>query len=129
MVGSVIAIIPARGGSKGIPHKNIKNLGGKPLIAYTIEAALRSEYLDHVFVSTEDSEIANISKNYGAQVIDRPPALAEDASKTVDVVLHAIEYLVQEGIHPQIVILLQPTSIAKCRRHRYGDKTILGERM
>ncbi len=110
MVGSIIAIIPARGGSKGVPHKNIKKLGEKPLIAYSIVESLKSEYLDYVFVSTEDSEIANISKKYGAQVINRPPALAEDTSKTVDVVLHAIEYLVQEGIHPQIVILLQPTS-------------------
>ena len=110
MVRSIIAIIPARGGSKGVPHKNIKKLGEKPLIAYSITEALKSEYLDYVFVSTEDSEIADISKKYGAQVIDRPPALAEDASKTVDAILHAVEYLVKEDIHPQIIVLLQPTS-------------------
>jgi len=110
MIKSIIAIIPARGGSKGIPRKNIKNLGGKPLIAYTIDEALRSKYLEHVFVSTEDPEIAKISKEYGAQVIDRPASLAEDTSKTVDAVLHAIEYLEKEGTHPHVVVLLQPTS-------------------
>ena len=110
MVGSIIAIIPARGGSKGIPRKNIQKLGGKPLISYTIEEALKSKFLDHVFVSTEDPEIAKVSREYGAQVIDRPPSLANDTSKTVDVILHAIESLVQEGIHPQIIVLLQPTS-------------------
>lgn len=110
MAKSIIAIIPARGGSKGIPRKNIKKLGSKPLIAYTIEEALKSKCLDHVFVSTEDPEIANISKEYGAQVIDRPPSLAKDTSKTVDAVLHAIEYLEREGIHPHTVVLLQPTS-------------------
>lgn len=110
MVRSIIAIIPARGGSKGIPQKNIKKLGEKPLIVYTIEEALRSEYLDHVFVSTEDPEIAEISKKYGAEVIDRPSALAEDSSKTVDVILHAVEYLEKTDIHPRIIVLLQPTS-------------------
>ena len=110
MAKSIIAIIPARGGSKGIPRKNIKKLGSKPLIAYTIEEALKSKCLDHVFVSTEDPEIANISKEYGAQVIDRPASLAKDTSKTVDAVLHAIEYLEREGIHPHTVVLLQPTS-------------------
>jgi len=110
MVRSIMAIIPARGGSKGIPQKNIKKLGEKPLIAYTIEEALRSEYLDHVFVSTEDPEIAEISIKYGAEVIDRPSVLAGDSSKTVDVILHAVEYLEKNGIRPQIIVLLQPTS-------------------
>ena len=110
MVGSIIAIIPARGGSKGVPRKNIKKLGGKPLIAYTIEEALKSKYLDHVFVSTEDPEIAKVSKECGAQVIDRPATLAKDTSKTVDAILHAVEYLERKGIHSHIVVLLQPTS-------------------
>lgn len=110
MVKSIIAIIPARGGSKGVPRKNIKKLGEKPLIVYTIEGALKSKYLDHVFVSTEDPGIAGISKEYGAQVIDRPSALAEDTSKTVDAILHAVEYLEREDIHPETVVLLQPTS-------------------
>ena len=110
MVGSIIAIIPARGGSKGVPRKNIKKLGGKPLIAYTIDEALKSKYLDHVFVSTEDPEIAKVSKECGAQVIGRPSALADDTSKTVEAILHAVEYLEREDIHPRIIVLLQPTS-------------------
>ncbi len=110
MVGSIIAIIPARGGSKGIPRKNIKKLGGKPLIAYTIDEALKSKYLDLVFVSTEDPEIAKVSKECGAQVIDRPAALAKDTSKIVEAILHTVEYLERKGIHPRIVVLLQPTS-------------------
>lgn len=110
MVGSIIAIIPARGKSKGIPRKNIKKLRGKPLIAYTINEALKSKYLDYVFVSTEDHEIATVSKECGAQVIDRPPSLADDSSITVDAILHAIDYLEREDIHPDIVVLLQPTS-------------------
>jgi CMP-N,N'-diacetyllegionaminic acid synthase len=110
MVGSITAIIPARGGSKGIPRKNIQKLGGKPLISYTIEEALKSKYLDHVFVSTEDPEIAKVSKECGVQVIDRPTALAKDTSKTVDAILHAVEYLEGEGIRPRIIVLLQPTS-------------------
>ncbi|MCI5227322.1 MAG: acylneuraminate cytidylyltransferase family protein, partial [Candidatus Electrothrix sp. AX2] len=67
-----IAIIPARGGSKGIPQKNIKNLCGKPLIAYSIEAALQATSLDRVIVSTDDQEIAKASRQYGAEVIQRP---------------------------------------------------------
>lgn len=110
MVKSIIAIIPARGGSKGIPQKNIKLLGEKPLIAYTIEEALKSKYLDHIFVSTEDQKIAEISQKYGSEVIERPSALSEDTSKTVDAILHAVEYLENKDIQPQIVVLLQPTS-------------------
>lgn len=110
MVGSIVAIIPARGGSKGIPRKNINTLGGKPLIAYTIEEALKSKYLDHTFVSTEDPEIAKVSKKCGAQVIDRPSDLAKDTSKTVDAILHAVEYLEREDIHSDVIVLLQPTS-------------------
>jgi CMP-N,N'-diacetyllegionaminic acid synthase len=110
MVGSIIAIIPARGGSKGVPRKNITKLGGKPLIAYTIDEALKSKYLDHVFVSTEDPEIARISKECGVRVVDRPSDLADDTSKTVDAVLHAIAYLEGEDIHSDIIVLLQPTS-------------------
>ncbi|WFN35003.1 acylneuraminate cytidylyltransferase family protein [Methanogenium sp. S4BF] len=110
MVKSIIAIIPARGGSKGIPQKNIKMLGDKPLIAYTIEESLKSKYLDHVFVSTEDPEIGEISKTFGSEVIERPTALSEDTSKSVDAILHAIEYLEKKNIQTQIVVLLQPTS-------------------
>jgi N-acylneuraminate cytidylyltransferase len=85
-------------------------LGEKPLIVYTIEEALRSKYLDHIFVSTEDPEIAYISKKYGASVINRPSTLAEDSSKIIDVILHSIEYLERNNIYPKIIVLLQPTS-------------------
>lgn len=104
-----IAIIPARGGSKGIPRKNIKLLGGKPLIAYSIEAALKSK-IDKVIVSTEDEEIAEISRRYGAEVINRPKELARDDSTRMDVVFHALDDLKPKNYNPDIVVLLQPTS-------------------
>ena len=85
---SVLAIIPARGGSKGIKGKNIFSIEGKPLIAYTIEAACASEYIDTVIVSTDNQEIADISKAYGAEVpFLRPAELASDYAKTIDAVL------------------------------------------
>jgi CMP-N-acetylneuraminic acid synthetase len=107
----IIAIIPARGGSKGIPRKNIKLLGGKPLIAYSIEAAVKSRYIDRVIVSTEDEEIAEISKKYGAEVIERPLELAQDDTPSLPVFQHVIKYLEEaEKIHPKIIVILQPTS-------------------
>lgn len=106
---STIAIIPARGGSKGIPRKNLRMLGGKPLIVWTIEQALATEGLD-VYVSTEDSEIAEVSRRAGAQVIDRPAELAQDATATEPVVEHAIAILDAAGRRPDQVMLLQATS-------------------
>ena len=82
----ILAIIPARSGCKSIPKKNIKLLGDKPLIAYTIEEALKSEYIDRTVVSTDDKEIAKIAKNYGAEVpFLRPRSLAEDTSSSLSV--------------------------------------------
>lgn len=90
----MIAIIPARGGSKGIPRKNIKRLGDQPLIAYTINAAINSRLIDKVVVSTDDEEIAEITKKYGAEVpFMRPSELAGDHSKAQDVYLHAVEFM------------------------------------
>jgi CMP-N,N'-diacetyllegionaminic acid synthase len=106
----VLAIIPARGGSKGIPKKNITSLAGKPLVAWTIEQALKSTYVDMTIVSTEDPEISRISKKYGAQVIDRPKELAKDDSPTFDAILHAINHLRERGESFDIIILLEPTS-------------------
>jgi CMP-N,N'-diacetyllegionaminic acid synthase len=80
MKRSIAALIPARGGSKGIPRKNIKQFCGKPLIAYTIEEGKRSKYVDRIFVSTEDEEIAKVSKAYNAEVIKRPVEYAQDNS-------------------------------------------------
>jgi len=107
----VLAIIPARGGSKGLPRKNIKPLLGKPLIVYTIEAAKASKYINRIIVSTEDTKIAEISEKYGIEVIFRPEELAKDDTPLVDVVIHVLEVLKKkEKYEPDIVILLQPTS-------------------
>lgn len=105
-----LAIIPARGGSKGIPNKNIREINGVPLINYTIQAAKKSKYLDRVIVSTDDYEIANISQKYGAEVpFLRPEYLAGDTSKTIDSVVHAINELEEQGNSYDYVVLLQPT--------------------
>jgi len=107
----ILAIIPARGGSKGVPGKNIRLLNGKHLICHTIEEALKSKYLDRVFVSTDDAVIARISSNCGANVIQRPQELAQDDSSIIDVIFHAIEVVKDEFTFiPDIVIRLQPTS-------------------
>lgn len=110
MKNRIIAIIPARGGSKKIPRKNIKLLCGKPLIAYTIIRAKKSKYLDNFYVSTENEEIAEISRRYGAEVIERPEKLAKDETPTIDVIFHVLDNLKGKNYNPDIVVLLQPTS-------------------
>jgi CMP-N,N'-diacetyllegionaminic acid synthase len=108
---NAVAIIPARGGSKGIPRKSVRLLCGKPLIAYTIEAALSSKLIDRVVVSTEDEEIAEVSKKYGAEVISRPPELGQDDTPSLPVYQHAIRHLEKaEDYRPEIIVILQPTS-------------------
>lgn len=93
-----LAVIPARGGSKRIPRKNIKEFCGKPLIAYSIEACLKAKIFDLVIVSTDDAEIANVSKKYGAKVpFFRPDNLADDYTVTNEVVKHAISWLRNKG--------------------------------
>lgn len=105
---SILAIIPARGGSKGIPRKNIKLLNGKPLIAYTIEEALKSKYIDRIVVSTEDEEIASVSKSYGAEVpFLRPKELAKDDTPTIDSILYNVNELKEKFDY---ICLLQCTS-------------------
>ena len=107
MVLSVLGVIPARGGSKGIPRKNIKSLGGKPLIQWTIDAAKHSKYLNRVVVSTEDPEIARIASELGADVpFVRPSNLASDETPGLATVLHALEQLPEY----EWIMLLQPTS-------------------
>jgi CMP-N,N'-diacetyllegionaminic acid synthase len=104
---NTVGLIPARGGSKGIPRKNIKLIAGKPLIVWTIEAALRSTVLGAVVVSTEDPEIAEVARCAGALVpFMRPSKLARDQTPTIDPVLHALDQLPQYDS----VLLLQPTS-------------------
>ncbi|KAF5431160.1 N-acylneuraminate cytidylyltransferase [Candidatus Methanophagaceae archaeon] len=118
MKTKIIAIIPARGGSKGIPRKNVRLIAGKPLIAYSIEAALNSKYIEKAVVSTEDGEIAKISKKYGAEVIERPMELATDTAPTEPVLEHVVKWLQeQEGYKPDIVVLLQPTSPFRTSEH------------
>jgi N-acylneuraminate cytidylyltransferase/CMP-N,N'-diacetyllegionaminic acid synthase len=108
---SIMALIPARGGSKGLPRKNILPLAGKPLIAWTIEAALQSNLCDKVIVSTDDEEIAAVARQYGAEVpFLRPPELATDNAKTIDVILHAINHQLSQNRSFDFLLLLQPTS-------------------
>ena len=108
----ILAIIPARGGSKGLKRKNIRALADKPLISYTIETAKTSKYLDRIIVSTEDEEISSISKEYGAEVpFLRPMELAEDATPGIDPILHCLKWLEEkQGYVPDYVCLLQCTS-------------------
>lgn len=114
----IVGIIPARGGSKGLPRKNIKTLIDKPLIAWTIDASLKSKYIDRVIVSTDDSEIAKISKEYGANVIIRPEELATDDASTMDVIIHTIECIEKsENFSPDYVVLLQCTSPLRNEKH------------
>ncbi|NOZ51659.1 MAG: acylneuraminate cytidylyltransferase family protein [Gammaproteobacteria bacterium] len=104
---SVLALIPARGGSKGLPHKNIKSIAGKPMIAWTIEAATQSQYIDRIIISSDDTETIKIAKQFGCEApFVRPPHLAQDNSPTIDAVVHALDNLP----HYDMVVLLQPTS-------------------
>jgi len=113
----IFAIIPARGGSKGIKHKNIKKLAGKKLIEYSIEAALKCPYISRVIVSTEDPQIKQVSLNCGAEIFDRPLELASDTAKTNVVVKHVLEKLKQEKDSPEYFVLLQPTSPMRTSDH------------
>ena len=107
----ILAIIPARGGSKGVPGKNIKPLLGVPLIGWSIRHALRAKRVTRVVVSTEDDRIATIAERFGAEVIRRPAALAEDTTPTEPVLTHVLDVLRgEDGYEPDLVVLLQPTS-------------------
>ena len=113
----IVALIPARGGSKGIPGKNIKEFNSHPLIAYTIYAALKSCYIDEVVVTTDSEKIAQISRQYGAEVpFLRPPELAADSSRTIDAVVHAVDKLESLGQEFDDLVLLQATSPLRCTR-------------
>ncbi|KAA3624578.1 MAG: acylneuraminate cytidylyltransferase family protein [Proteobacteria bacterium] len=105
-----LGVIPARGGSKGVPRKNIRDLGGKPLLAWTIEAALASS-LDRVIVSSDDEEIMAVANRYGELApFVRPAGLATDSAMTLPVVQHAVSYVEREGAAMDVVVLLQPTT-------------------
>jgi CMP-N-acetylneuraminic acid synthetase len=107
----VLGLIPARGGSKGIPRKNVATLGGRPLIAWTIDAALRAAGLGRVVVSTDDDEVANAAAEAGAEVpFRRPTELAADSSEALSVIRHAVEQIDAQGWRADAVVYLQPTS-------------------
>lgn len=107
----ILAIIPARGGSKGVPRKNIKLLNGKPLIVYTSEIALQSKYLTEVIVSTEDLQIIEVAQRLGIKVpFVRPSVLAQDSTPTIDVIVHALQWYENQAIFFDAVCLLQVTS-------------------
>jgi N-acylneuraminate cytidylyltransferase len=107
---ALISIIPARGGSKGIPQKNIIPFCGKPLIAWSIEVALGAYLVDDVYVTTDDRMIASTSIKYGAKTIDRPTEFATDSSSSEDALLHAVEVIEKNGVIIDAIVFLQATS-------------------
>src|SRR5260370_29576016 len=101
---TILGITPARGGSKGLPKKNIRLIAGKPLLAWSIEAARDSKLLDRYVVSTESAEIANVAREHGAEVVDRPAELATDEASTMSVLQHALTQ-----VPADVVVVLQAT--------------------
>lgn len=108
--GGIVGVIPARGGSKRLPGKNHRLLCGKPLIAWTIEAALASHALDHVIVSSDDVRILHIAASYGVGFVERSADLSSDDAASIDVVIDALEHTERNGMDFRAVMLLQPTS-------------------
>jgi CMP-N-acetylneuraminic acid synthetase len=120
----VLGVIPARGGSKGIPRKNLAPIGGRPLVAYTCDAARESRRLTRIVVSTDDEEIASVARRLGVEVpFLRPASLAADDTPMLDVLVHAVTSLeARDAYHPDAVMLLQPTS--PFRRGEHVDAAI-----
>jgi N-acylneuraminate cytidylyltransferase len=108
----ILALITARGGSKGIPRKNIKDLGGKPLIQWTIDAANQSKYIDRLILSSDDAEIISVAQSFDCEApFIRPPELAQDTTSSMDVIMHALDHIEQNDELPYThLLLLQPTS-------------------
>ena len=113
-----LAIIPARGGSKRLPRKNVLELCGKPLIAWSIEAGLKSKYIDKLIVTSDDEDILSISEKYGSDIIKRPEELSNDTATTFDALKHTIDNLEKYDY----IVLLQPTS--PLRNEKYLDEAI-----
>lgn len=109
-----MAVIPARGGSKGIAHKNIIMINGKELLVYTLDAAKESKYIDKIIVSTEDDTIGEVARREGVSVLNRPEKLAQDTSKTIDVLIHVIENITESYDY---LVLLQPTQPLRKAKH------------
>ncbi|MGQ0663091.1 MAG: acylneuraminate cytidylyltransferase family protein [Pseudomonadota bacterium] len=115
---AVLGLIPARGGSKAIPRKNVAPLAGRPLLAYTVEAALAAKRLGRVLLSTDDPEIAAVGRSLGLEVpFLRPPELARDEAPMLPVMRHALDWARGEGLEVEAVALLQPTSPMRESRH------------
>lgn len=106
----IVAIIPARGGSKGVPRKNVLPIANKPLIAHSIEDAQEAKLIDRIYVTTDDSEIAYVSRNYGAEVIQRPAELASDTASSESALIHALTEIEKAGVNPELIVFLQCTS-------------------
>lgn len=116
-----LVIIPARGGSKGVPGKNIKHLAGQPLIHYTIKEALKVFPSSHILVSTDSEEIKSVSEECGIKVpFIRPESLAQDTSSSYDVIVHAVEFARAQGLEFDSIVLLQPTSPFRKANHIQG---------
>ena len=114
----MLAVIPARGGSKGVPRKNIKELAGKPLISYTIESAIKSNIFEKVIVSTDNNEIAQVALQCGAEIpFIRPVEISGDMVSSDDVVIHALDFYKKQGVDFEIVCKLQPTSPLRNGEH------------
>lgn len=108
--GAVLAVIPARGGSRGIPRKNLQLVGGRPLVVHSVEAALDARLVDRTVVSTDDPEIAAVARAAGAEVVERPAELASDTAPTEPTLEHAVTVVESRGASVGLVVLLQPTS-------------------
>jgi len=106
----VLAVVPARGGSKGVPRKNIRLLGKEPLIAHTLKTALSVDMIDSLIVSTDDDEISSVADAYGVKVLHRPSELATDDSSTESVIIHVLDRMLLDGHNYDIVLILEPTS-------------------
>ncbi|QOS59606.1 acylneuraminate cytidylyltransferase [Thermobifida fusca] len=107
---SVVAVIPARGGSKGVPLKNLARVGGRPLVARAVDACRRADLVDMVVVSTDHDGIAAVARDAGATVVERPADLGADTASSESVLLHALDRLTEDGINPQILVFVQCTS-------------------
>ena len=115
---AVLALIPARGGSKGVRRKNLRMVGGRPLLEYTISAAQRSALVDRTFVSSEDPEILDLAASLGAETVERPADFASDQASAVDVVTHFIDWLPEEQRRQDpCIVYLQPTSPLRTSEH------------
>ncbi len=106
----VLGVVPARGGSKGVPRKNIRPLAGEPLIGYTLRSARQVGAIDLLVVSTDDDEIASVSQDYGVRVVQRPASLASDTAPTEAALLQVLDVLEAEGQRFDLILVLEPTS-------------------